>query len=1074
MIKCPGCGEENPPKFKLCGYCGTPLHAAAALPAHEIRKTVTLLFTDLKDSTALGERLDSEALHEVKERYFSAMAAEIKRHSGKIEKYIGDAIMAVFGLPRAHEDDALRAVRAAVGMRDALQRVNSELGPRFGVQLANRTGVNTGEVVASDDPTADQKLATGDAVNVTARLEAAAPINEIYIGQSTYRLVRDAVDVEAVEPLTLKGKSQPVPAFRLIKVQGEDGNVRRHDTPVVGRGKELATLFGAWDAVRTERRAHLVTLIGDAGVGKSRLARELIDRAGDDVQVLFGRCLPYGDGITFWPLRLMVIAAAGIREDETPEAAQAQLLSFIGDAEVADRLAAAAGLSAATFPLHELYWSARRFMQLIAGRGPVVAMFDDIHWAEPAFLDLIENLLDTIEAAPVLLLATARHELLEERAGWGQRERSDRLVLQPLDDTAAAQIVSNLLGAAGLSGEFIHRIVDAAEGNPLYVEQMLSMLIDSGAITQQNGRWVSGAQQTDIAVPPTIHALLEARLDRLDRKERAAAEPAAVIGMEFARPAVESLAPAPLREGIDTQLSALSRKQFIRRAASDGAELIYRFHHHLVRDTVYNGLLKRARANLHVEFVRWADKCNAGSDRGREFEEILGYHLEQAYRYLGELGPHDAGGIEIGCDAARRLASAGRRAFARGDMHAAANLYRRAVTVLIEDDPNRLAILPEFGEVLLELGDFDQARSVLTEAQAAAERVANRCIAASAQLFRMRLRLFSAEPGDWGEQTLRMAEQAIPLFESQGAHLELARAWRLIGLVHGISARYGKSTDAVSRSMKYARLAADERLVARNATGLSSSTLLGPTPVLHAVAICEEMIAGGLSDRQAESKILCTLAQLHAMNAEFDKARALYRRGRNLLRDLGRGLVAAGTGIDVLRVELLAGDLVGAERAVMPDYEFLSRAGETYRLSTLAALLSKVVRDQGRDDEALVFSKVAEKVAAEDDLDSQALWRSIRAPILARAGSLGEAESLARSAVELLGESDALQLRADTLSELASVLLLGGRIDECRQAISAATAIYQSKGDIVSTERAIAWAEGLGQSCSSPVLTAKK
>ena len=237
MIKCPGCGEENPPKFKLCGYCGTPLAAAApvaVLPAHEIRKTVTIVFTDLKDSTALGETLDSEALHEVKERYFNAMAAEIKRHGGKIEKYIGDAIMAVFGLPRAHEDDALRAVRAAVGMQTVLQEVNAALGERFGVQLANRTGVNTGEVVASDDPTADQKLATGDAVNVTARLESAAPANQIYIGEVTWRLVKDAVEVEAVEPLTLKGKSQPVPAYRLLSVHGEHGNVRRHDTPVVG------------------------------------------------------------------------------------------------------------------------------------------------------------------------------------------------------------------------------------------------------------------------------------------------------------------------------------------------------------------------------------------------------------------------------------------------------------------------------------------------------------------------------------------------------------------------------------------------------------------------------------------------------------------------------------------------------------------------------------------------------------------------------------------------------------------------------------------------------------------------
>ena len=339
MIKCPGCGEENPPKFKLCGYCGTPLAGAApvaTLPAHEIRKTVTIVFTDLKDSTALGETLDSEALHEVKERYFNAMSAEIKRHGGKIEKYIGDAIMAVFGLPRAHEDDALRAVRAAAGMQDVLREVNAALGERFGVHLANRTGVNTGEVVASDDPTADQKLATGDAVNVTARLEAAAPADQIYIGEVTWRLVKDAVEVEAVAPLTLKGKSQPVPAFRLIKVHGEHGNVRRHDTPVVGREAELAALQTAFDEAVRMRQARLVTVIGDAGVGKSKLVREFMARTRDaGARIVMGRCLPYGDGITFWPLREMVVTAAGIRQEDPPELAREKLAAAVGDADVA-------------------------------------------------------------------------------------------------------------------------------------------------------------------------------------------------------------------------------------------------------------------------------------------------------------------------------------------------------------------------------------------------------------------------------------------------------------------------------------------------------------------------------------------------------------------------------------------------------------------------------------------------------------------------------------------------------------------------------------------------------------------
>ena len=1061
MINCPSCGEENPPKFRLCGYCGTPLAAVPALPTHEVRKTVTIVFCDLKDSTALGERVDAEALHEIKERYFGAMAAEITRHGGKIEKYIGDAIMAVFGLPRAHEDDALRAVRAAAGMRSALARVNEDLLGRYGVALANRTGVNTGEVVANDDANANQKLATGDAVNVAARLEQAAPVGQIYLGELTYRLVRDAVDVEAVEPLEVKGKVQRLTAYRLVAALGLDGHVRRHDTPLVGRDAELALLEAVYREACERPVARLVTVIGHAGAGKTRLTAEFVDRRAGHARVLRGRCLPYGDGITFWPLRGVVGEAAGIREDDSPDAARAKLLASAGDAAVADRLAAAIGLSTAAFVLHETNWAARKFLERLAAKSPVVAFIDDIHWAEKAFLDLMEHVLDTASSAPIVLLATARHDLLEEHPKWSERERASRLLLGPLNDAASAQVVENLLGSAGLPQEVVGKIVAAAEGNPLFIEQMLSMLLDADVLRQEGGKWVRGAGNSDIAVPPTIHALLEARLDNLGREERVAVEPASVIGVEFAQHALESLAPEAIRPSMAKHLGTLTRKQFIDPAASRDAETIYRFHHHLVRDTVYNGLLKRTRATLHINFVRWADRINAERGRELEFQEILGYHLEQAHRYLAELGPLDEQGIAIGADAAQRLSNAAKRAFARGDMHAADNLFRRAIALLGENDPARLALLPEFGEVLLELGNFTQARTVLAEAQAAAERAGNRRIAASAQLLRMRVRIFSAEPGDWNDEALRLADESIPLFERESAHPELARVWRLMSIVHGMAGRYGQASDDMTRSMEHARLAGDERLIARNAMGLAVNTLLGPTPVPQVIVQCEQMIAAGLSDRQAESRLLCTLALLHAMNGEFDKARALYQRGRGMLRELGQGVMAASAGIDILNIEILAGDLVAAEREVMPDYEFLARLGETYTLSTMAAMLSRVVRDQGRDADALVFSQVAEGATAADDIESQALWRSIRAPIIARTGNLAEAESLARAAVEFSQKTDAPQLRGDTLSELAAVLLLAGRIDEARQAIGSAIAIYAAKGDVVSAARATGWATSL-------------
>ncbi|HWH84295.1 MAG TPA: AAA family ATPase, partial [Burkholderiaceae bacterium] len=824
---------------------------------------------------------------------------------------------------------------------------------------------------------------------------------------------------------------------------------------IVGRDAELAALQAIYNESRALGAARLATVIGDAGVGKSRLVHEVLEQAAPGAWVLRGRCLPYGDGITFWPLVGMLTQAAGIHADDPPEVARAKVLAAVGQADVADRLASAVGLSTATFPLIELYWAARKFLEGLAAQRPVVALLDDIHWAEPAFLDLIEHILGASSGAPILMLATARHDLLEERPEWGERAGSIRLVLRPLSDDAAAHVVANLLGAAGLTQEVIDRIVDAAEGNPLFVEQMLSMLIDTGALRLEGGRWVRAERYGEITVPPTIQALLEARIDRLNREERAAVDPASVIGLEFAQPAVEALAPNAVRASLDRYLAALTHKQFIRPAPSPGQpEVRFRFGHHLVRETVYNGLLKRARATLHADFVRWADGINAERDRGLEFEEILGYHLEQAHRYLSELGTQDDAVLAIGVDAARRLGRAGRRAFARSDMAAAANLVQRATALLPTQHPHRLELLPLLAEALMERGDFKAAREVLAEAAEAADHLGDARLQSGARLVRMLVRLYSAEAGEWSSEALRFAHESLPALEALDAHNELATAWRLIAIVHGVAGRYGEVVKASEQVLTHARLAGNDRLVSRTRMGLATSALLGPTPVCEAITQCDRLIADGLSDRQVESSILCTLAQLRAMNGEFDEARRLVRRGRSVLRDLGQGVRAASTGIALARVELLAGgDLATAEREVRLDCDFLVSVGETYFLSTVAAFLARIVRQQGRDADALALSKIAEDAAAEDDVDAQILWRSVRAPILARQGDLVAAEALAGSALELAAQTEDPVCRADALSELAAVLAIAGRTDEALQRVSEAFAVYSAKGDVVSAAR---------------------
>ena len=1065
MVKCPGCGEDNPPKFRLCGYCGAALApAAAALPVRETRKTVTFIFVDLKGSTALGERIDPEALHEVKERYFSAMAAEITRHGGKIEKYIGDAIMAVFGLPRAREDDALRAVRAAFGMQQALAQLNIDLMERYGVTLANRTGVNTGAVVASDDPTADQKLATGDAVNVTARLEQAAPENQIYLGESTYRLVRDAVEVEAVAPLELKGKAQRVAAYRLVAVPGVEGLVRRHDRPMVGRVAEVAALEALFAEVCEQRATRTITLIGDAGFGKTRLVREIIERIAAGSNVLSGRCLPYGEGITFWPLTTMVRGAAQIADSDTPETARAKLTAAVGDREVAQRLASAAGLIKTAFPVSEINWAARKFFERRAAAGPLVVFVDDIHWAEPGLLDLLEHVQQSAADAPILILATARHDLLDDRPEWGTQPGSTRLELRPLTDDEATVMVANLAQPAALAPEVARRIVQAAAGNALYAEQMWSMLVEDRALTLQDGCWVRTDWAPEMAVPPTIQALLEARLDKLARAERASIEPASVIGLEFVQSALETLAPEAVRSALASHLGTLASKKFIHPAPSAGADLKFRFHNHLVRETVYNGLLKRARANLHLEFVRWADRVNADSERGLEYEEILGWHLEQAWRYLGELGPLGVAGVEIGVDAARRLSSAGRRALARGDMPAAANLLRRAAALLDKENPTRWSLLPELAEAQIGVGDFAAARAALDEAAAAAAAASawDLRLEGATQLLRMLLALHSGEQmQDWGETTLRDCHALIPQLERESAHDELATAWRLVVLVHGIAGRFTLVSEAVLRSTAHARLAGNDRLVARNCMILAVNALNGPMPVPQAITACEALIASGIGDRQIECSVACVLAQLKAMNGDIGAARDLLQHNRAQLHDLGQGVYVASTAVDLARVELRGGDLARAQQAVQADCDFLAAKGETYILSTLWSLLALLVRDQGHDEQALALTQRAEQATADDDTESQALWRMARAPILARQGELALAEELARRAIDLVQRTESPMLKAETQAELASVLALAGRRDEAFKAISVAIAHFEAKGDRVCAERGKAWAGSL-------------
>jgi predicted ATPase/class 3 adenylate cyclase len=1064
---CPNCGEENSDRFRLCGFCGTPL--GPALPPQEVRKTVTIVFSDLQGSTSLGESVDSESLRELMNRYFTEMRIVLERHGGVIEKYIGDAIMAVFGLPRVHEDDALRAVRAAADMQQALLRLNEELEALWGVRLANRIGVNTGEVVAGD-PSAGQRLATGDAINVAARLEQAAPEMQVLIGEATYRLVRHRVEVETLPPLTLKGKSEPVPAYRLLAVREADhAAIGTRRTQIVGRALESARLIQEFELAVSTRSCALVTVIGEAGIGKSRLIGEFGRVVEDEALVVRGRCLAYGRGITFWPLVEIARQLAEIGQDDSHDTAQRKLVEVLDSdeaaAEVADRVASAIGLSEHQFPLEEVFWGTRKLLEHVARRRPLVVVFEDIHWAESALLDLVERVASTAADAPLLLVCAARPDLAERSPGWLQKQGASVIELAALTREQSALVIDDLLGNAKLDERVLESIVTAADGNPLFAEQLLSMLIDDGYLRRDDEHWVRARDITQLAVPPTIHALLAARLDLLAREERAVIEPAAVAGVIFPTAAVRALVAESLRDTLPSHLTVLEGKHLIapEHQPSLDDDSWFRFHHILIRDAAYQGLLKRTRAALHERFAEWGESVNR--DRNVEYEEILGYHLEQAHRYLSELGPLDEHGRALGVRAAERLGSAGRRAFARADMSAAANLLRRAAALLPAQHPDRLRLLPNLGEALMEIGEFPWAILFLDEAVELSRDQPR--LHADAIFTRLLVRHHVEENLErWREEVMREADRLIPMLQEQRADAELAKAWRMLGFVHASVARYGEAAAAVQEAVQHARQAKDARQEARMASAYIMAALQGSTPAAEAIEQCEQLAAAGLNDRQAEALVLCSLGQLRAMQGDFERARDLVRAARTLLDDLGIIVLAAWTAVHWARIELLAGDLEAAEQELRRATDTLTRLGEKYLLPPTAALLAHVIYARGRPDEAEQVSRTAEEIAASDDVVAQALWRSVRAKVLAGRDLGEEAEQLAREAVRLIRTTDALEWQADALLDLAEVLRHAGRRDEAQAVAAEARDLYAEKGNTVAAARAAATVESLSAPAS--------
>jgi class 3 adenylate cyclase/tetratricopeptide (TPR) repeat protein len=1031
--------------MRFCGKCGSALETSAAA-SRDVRRTVTVVFTDVTGSTAMGERLDPESLRRVMSRYFAAMREVLERHGGTVEKFIGDAVVAVFGIPTIHEDDALRAVRAAAGMRAALVTLNENLLADVGITIAMRTGVNTGDVVAGD-PVADGSFVTGEAVNVAARLEQNAAPGEILLGEATYRLVRDAVVVESVEPMALKGKSKPTPAVRLLRVlEGVEPYARRLDSPMVGRDRQLDSLRRAFDDAATDRACHLFTILGTAGVGKSRLLEEFVRSVDGRATVLRGRCLAYGQGITFWPVAEVVRAAAGLADFddlETVERRIAELLIGVEHAAaIAGRLAEVIGVTTGSAPPEEAQWAVRRLLEVIGERGPLVVVFDDLHWAEPSFLDLIDHVSDTARDAAILLICTARPEFLDARAGWaGGKLNATSILLEPLTDAQSESLIGNLVGSSNLAEDVLSRIVQAAGGNPLFVEQMLAMLIDDGLIHSVDGRWVATGDHLTVSVPPTIAALLSARLDRLEPEERDLIGRASVVGKVFYRGAVADLGHESPVVRVDELLRTLVRKDLIRpdRSTLPGEDA-FRFRHVLVQESAYGALPKAMRAALHERFADWLER--AAGDRAEEQEEILGYHLERAYRYREELGALTDEHRAIARRAAQRLSAAGTRAFARSDHPAAANLFSRASSLLPPDDPARIELILDLASVV---EDRDQRERIWTEAIDRARALADDRLLAHALVQRWRWKLERVP--DVGEAETD-AEWAMLIFERAGDERGLARAWSLRGQIGWAKGQAGDEEAAVEEVLRHARKAGDLGEEYEAFSSLSRDIVRGPTPADVGIRRCEELMAQYANQRSVEASMFHALAHLTARRGDFDQAREFARRCRDFFRDTGQGENFEFFAEVLCDIEMVAGEPAAAERFLREGYDALAIRGE--RPPFFDAFLARAICGQGRWNDAEPHAEFA--AASATELGTP-LGQGSLARVRAHQGRVDEGESLAREAVALLAGTDFLIDRADVFTDLADVLLVAGRADEAADALEQALALYQQKGDIMTPVR---------------------
>ena len=960
------------------------------------RKLATVLFVDLVDSTALVAGADPEVARRRVTQFFERVSHSVTTHGGIVEKFAGDAVLAAFGIPQAHEDDAERAVRAALAMLDSV----AELG------LEARVGVESGEVVVDE---ADSTFATGEAVTLAARLQQAAGAGEVLIGPHAYRLTSGRLQTEDVGPLDVKGFGDRIWTWRAEAVL--DGAPKRGGVaaPLVGREAELELLQNTYERAVRNRRAHLFTLYGDPGVGKSRLALEFVEGL-EGATVLVGRALPYGESVTYWPLAEMVKSAAGITDDDPLEVAVEKLRESCENEAIADLLGLASGVLEAVKgerSQQEIAWAAREWVERMAENQPLVLAFEDIHWAEDALLDLIEHLAEWVRDAPLLIIGLARAELLDVRPGWGGgRLRATAIELEPLGREESEQLVEALAADGPLDADALEALLEKTEGNPLFVEETVRMLAEC------EGRPLSEFAER---IPDTLQALIAARIDRLPPEEKTVLQRASVIGRTFWGGAIKELATEV--EELDSVLDTLLLREFLvpEVRSSISGETAYRFKHVLIREVAYSGLSKSARADLHERFAHWLRER-----AGEELLEIRAYHLDQAAALISELdgGPPP----ELAHEAAEALETAGRRSLAR-EAHRSA---RKQLLRALELEPT-LERRYQAARAAWRLGDLPAVSMEMERVRAEAAEEGDRWCEARALAALAEVALNRDADVD---EASRLAALAVDVADANdyeprfdALHVLNTGAWWRGRLTD--SERYARDQLALAQEAGRGDLESRAAIDLAGVHNARKEYELAAPLYARALELAEQ--SGSIV---ARGHALAASGDFAIYREDYDEAQRQLEEARALYEEAG---VASALGRVLYRLAVVAwhqGDLDRAERLSRDSIRTLAPLEDRGTLCEAQRRLAEVLLEKGKVDEAERYAEAALDTVGPQDMTSRASTRSSLARVRSAQGRLDDAEKLLREAVGIIDDTEYCAFGSETLQALAQLLRDRGREDE--------------------------------------------